>query len=112
MGTLNLLWTTDSPDTAMLMIREYTTQSLAYKWWEHVRIILWGGSVRLIKDNKYIQVSLMQMAHLGIEIVADKNCVDSLDAAELFESLEIEIRYMGKELTDIINDDTQKVITI
>lgn len=112
MHTINILWTTDNPDTSMLMIQEYAQKAKSFDWWEHVRVILWGGSVRLIKNNKYIQVGVMQMVNLGIEVVASKNCAESVDAVLLLEKLEVDVKYMGKELTDIIKDEQQALITI
>ena len=42
MSTINILWTTDSADTALLFINEYADGAMSYEWWDKVRIILWG----------------------------------------------------------------------
>lgn len=112
MSIVNILWTTESADTAMLFVFEYATNSLSYKWWKKVRVILWGGSIRLIKDNNYMQVNIMQMVNQGIEVVASKKCAEDVGATELLKSLEVEVKYMGKELTEIMKDDSQHLITV
>ncbi|MEX1376118.1 MAG: hypothetical protein AB1Z23_01475 [Eubacteriales bacterium] len=112
MSTINILWTTDSADTAMLFINEYALGSLSYQWWDKVRVILWGGSVRLIMNNNYIQVYIMQMVHKGVEVIASKNCADAVGATELLESLEVQVMYFGKELTEIIQDKDQELISV
>jgi len=112
MSTINILWTTDSADTAMLFINEYATGAISYKWWDKVRVILWGGSVRLIQNNNFIQVYIMQMVNKGVEVVASKNCADAVGATELLESLEVEVKYMGKELTEIIRDKEQELLSV
>ena len=112
MSTLNILWTTDSADTAMLFINQYADGAMSYEWWDKVRIILWGGSVRLVQSNSFIQVNIMRLVHKGVEVVASKKCADSVGATQLLESLEVEVKYMGKELTDILKDTEQKLITV
>jgi len=112
MSTINLLWTTDSADTALLFVNEYATGSISYGWWDKVRVILWGGSIRLIQNNNFIQVHIMRMVHQGVEVVASKNCAEAVGATELLESLEVQVKYMGKELTEILKDPEQKLITV
>ena len=112
MSTINILWTTDSADTALLFINEYATGSISYKWWDKVRVILCGASIRQIQTNNFIQVHIMRMVHQGVEVVASKNCADAVGATELLESLEVNVRYMGKELTEIIKDKEQELLTV
>lgn len=112
MSTINILWTTDSADTALLFIEQYANGSIDYKWWDKVRIILWGASVRQIQSNEFIQVHIMRMVHKGIEIVASKKAADAVGATELLESLEVQVKYMGKELTEIIKDPEQELLTV
>ena len=112
MDTINILWTTESADTALLFINEYADGAISYGWWNKVRIILWGGSVRLVQSNSFVQVNIMRLVHKGIEVVASKKCADAVGATELLESLEVEVKYMGKELTEILKDKEQEVITV
>ncbi|MBN2879736.1 MAG: DsrE family protein [Clostridia bacterium] len=112
MSTINILWTTESADTALLFINEYAEGAVSYEWWDKVRVILWGGSIRLIQNNSFVQVNIMRLVHKGVEVVASKNCADTVGATELLESLEVEVKYMGKELTEIMKDKNQKLITV
>lgn len=112
MNTLNILWTTDSADTAMLFINEYANDALSYKWWKKVRVILWGASIRLIQNNTFLQVNIMQMVNKGVEVVASKKCAADVGAVELLESLEVDVKYMGKELTEIMKDNAQYLLTV
>lgn len=112
MSTINILWTTDSADTALLFINEYADGAMSYEWFDKVRIILWGGSLRVIQSNNFIQVNIMRLVHKGIEVVASKKAADAVGVTELLESLEVEVKYMGKELTEIIKDPDQELLTV
>ena len=112
MSTINILWTTDSADTALLFINEYADGAISYEWWDKVRVILWGGSIRLVQSNSFVQVNIMRLVHKGVEVVASKKCAETVGATELLESMEVEVKYMGKELTEILKDADQRLITV
>ncbi|WP_319505578.1 hypothetical protein [Bacteroides graminisolvens] len=52
---LNILWTTDNRDTVFNMLSMYAINSVNKDWWEHVNIILWGASVKLVANDTQVQ---------------------------------------------------------
>ncbi len=52
---LNILWTTDNRDTVFNMLSMYAINSVNKGWWEHVNIILWGASVKLVANDTQVQ---------------------------------------------------------
>ncbi len=52
---LNILWTTDNRDTVFNMLSMYAINSVNKGWWEHINIILWGASVKLVANDTQVQ---------------------------------------------------------
>lgn len=104
---LYVLWTNDNPITAEKMVFMYTTNSLIHGWWENVTLIIWGASVKLVSENSMIQEKIKEAMKAGVHITACKACADQLGATELLEKLQIEVKFWGLPLTDILKNNEQ-----
>ncbi|MGD0754515.1 MAG: DsrE family protein [Bacteroidales bacterium] len=111
MDKINILWTTDNKDTVVNMISMYAINSKIEKWWQEVNIIIWGASAKLVGSDTQIQTEIIEMINQGIQIEACKDCCDNFGVSEKLTKLGINVRYMGKPLTDYIKSG-EKILTI
>jgi hypothetical protein len=108
---LYVLWTNDNPITAEKMVFMYTVNSLIKGWWEKVTLIIWGAPAKLVSENENIQTMVRKALKAGVHITACKACADQLGVTETLEKLNIEIKYWGESLTEILTND-EKLLTI
>ncbi len=104
---LYVLWTNDNPVTAEKMVFMYTINSLIHGWWEKVTLIIWGASTKLVSENATIQEKIKEALDTGVHITACKACADQLGVTETLEKLQIEVKYWGPPLTEILKNNEQ-----
>jgi hypothetical protein len=108
---LCLLWTNDNPITAEKMVFMYTINSLIHGWWEKVTIIIWGATTKLVSEDVNIQKKIKEALDAGVHITACKACADQLGVTEILEKLQIEVKYWGLSLTEILKNN-EPLLTI
>jgi hypothetical protein len=108
---LYVLWTNDNPVTAEKMVFMYTVNSLLKGWWEEVTLIIWGAPARLVSEDENIQKMVRRALETGVHITACKACADQLGVTETLEKLNIEVKYWGVPLTELLQRD-EKILTI
>ncbi len=111
MEKLNILWTSDSFDTFKNMISMYTVNSIKNSWWIEINIIIWGASTKLVHEDVKVQKEIQKMIEKGITFEACKACADKFKASDNMKRLGINVKYMGKALTNYIKSE-DKFITI
>ncbi len=107
---LYVLWTNDNLITAEKMVFMYTVNSLIHGWWEKVTLIIWGAAAKLVGENKDIQKKVKEALDAGVHITACKACADQLGVTQTLESLQIEVKYWGAPLTEIISNGEKLII--
>jgi hypothetical protein len=108
---LYVLWTNDNPITAEKMVFMYTVNSLIHGWWEKVTLIIWGAPAKLVSEDDNIQKMVKEALKAGVHITACKACADQLGVTETLEKLNIEVKYWGVPLTEILTNE-EKLLTI
>lgn len=108
---LYVLWTNDNPITAEKMVFMYIINSLIKGWWEKVTLIIWGAPAKLVSEDANIQNLVNKALEAGVHITACKACADQLGVTEILENLNIEVKYWGLPLTEILQND-EKLLTI
>ena len=108
---LYVLWTSDNLITAEKMVFMYTVNALAHGWWEHVTLILWGATARLVNDNTDIQEQIKKAQDAGVHVTACKACADQLGVTKTLEKLNIEVKYWGVPLTEVLKNG-ERLLTI
>ena len=111
MAKLNILWTTDNKDTIFNMLSMYATNSIKNNWWDEVNVIIWGASAKLVGNDTQVQTEVMEMINKGVKFEACKACSDDFGVSERLTLMGVNVRYMGKALTDYLKSD-EKIITI
>ena len=108
---LYVLWTNDNLITSEKMVFMYTVNSLVHGWWEKVTLIIWGATAKLVSENAEIQTKIREAQNAGVHITACKACADQLGVTEVLEKLDIEVKYWGAPLTEILKNE-EKLLTI
>ncbi|MGD9826356.1 DsrE family protein [Desulfobacter sp.] len=108
---LNILWTNDNLITSEKMVFMYAINAKRKEWWDDVTIIIWGAPAKLVSNDKKIQDLINEAQSEGVHITACKACTDQLGVTKILEGLNIEIKYWGETLTQILKSE-EKLITI
>jgi len=108
---LYVLWTNDNPITAEKMVFMYTINSLIHGWWEKVTLIIWGATAKLVAEDANIQKKIKAALDAGVHITACKACADQLGVTETLEKLNIEVKYWGQPLTEVLKNN-EHLLTI
>lgn len=110
---LVVLWTSGDREVALKMVFMYTLNSKRLKWgWKNVTLIVWGPSSKLLTLDKELQEYLSRIKEAGVKLLACKKCSDLYGVSDELGRLGIEVKYMGRPLTDYLRDDNYRVITI
>lgn len=108
--TLYILWTTGDAKTAEHMVFMYAGNSLRYKWWEKVHIIVWGAAAELLVTNDDIKREMVDFLHLGGEVSVCLKCLENINRVDEMKAMAVEntgkfkIFYVGEFFTRIIKD--------
>ena len=108
---LFILWTSGEKLTFDEMVFMYAYNSLKRGWWKEVTLIIWGASAKLAGEDTQVQHKLKKLSQEGIKLTACKACADDLNATGVLEELEVEVKYWGTPLTEVLNSES-KLITI
>jgi len=107
---LAVVWTSGDPEVAHRVCLMYTHAAVKNKWFDEVRLIVWGPSARLLAGDKDLQAKIKAMMKDGVVVQACVVCADSYGVSDTLRSLGIEVKAMGKPLTDILKSGN-KVLT-
>jgi hypothetical protein len=99
---LAVIWTSSDPDVAHRVCFMYTDNAKKQKWFDEVTLIVWGPSARLLAGDKDLQTKIKGMLEDGVKVQACLACTDSYGVTDRLRALGIEVKYMGKPLTDLI----------
>ncbi len=99
---LYILWTNDNLVTIDKMVFMYAYNAKLNKWWDNVTVIIWGATARLVANDYKIQKRIKEMIDIGVKVTACKACADQLGVAATLENLDIEVKYWGEPLTEIL----------
>ncbi|MFC1558697.1 DsrE family protein [candidate division KSB1 bacterium] len=102
---LGVLWTSGDRDVALKMVFMYTNASKKNGWWDEVQLIVWGPSSKLLSYDKELQDYVKNMQKVGVVIKACKACSDSYGVSDKLTELGIEVKYMGKPLSDMLKNE-------
>ncbi len=107
---LVVVWTSGDPEVAHRVCFMYTHNAKKQKWFDEVILIVWGPSARLLAADKDLQVKIKAMMDDGVRLQACLACADSYGVTEQLRKLGIEVKYMGKPLTDMLKQNW-KILT-
>ena len=110
---LVVLWASGGREAALKMAFMYTLNSKRFKWgWKNVTLIVWGPSAKLLIADTELQEHIVEMKEKGVKLLACKKCSDLYGVSKDLRRLGVEVKYMGKPLTDYLRNDNCRVITV
>jgi hypothetical protein len=107
---LAVLWTSGDPEVAHRVCLMYSHAAQTQKWFDHVTLIVWGPSARLLAADKDLQAKVKSMMKDGVQVQACVVCADSYGVSERLRELGIEVKGMGPPLTGMLKEGW-KVLT-
>ena len=99
---LVIVWTSGDRDVAEKMVFMYTYNAKKSGWWKEIRFVVWGPSSKLLSEDVELQEYIKRMKDVGVELLACRACADMYGVSEKLEELGIDVKYMGKPLTDML----------
>jgi hypothetical protein len=110
---LVVLWSSGDREVALKMAFMYTLNSKRFKWgFKNVTLLVWGPSSKLLTQDKELQEHVAEMQEEGVQVLACKKCADQYGVSDRLRQMGIEVKYMGKQLTDYLRDDRYSVFAI
>lgn len=104
------LWTSGDPEVAKKVCFMYTYHARKQGWFDHVTLIVWGPSSKLLAENADLQSEVRKMMEGGVEVQACKACADLYGVSAALQDLGIEVKYMGLPLSNMLKEG-RKVLT-
>ena len=105
-----ILWTSGDKEVFTKVVYPYTLNSKKMKWWDEVTLIVWGPSSKLLAEDKELHQTIKKLKDAGVILTACKWCSDQYNVSETLGKLKIDVKYMGKPLTEFLQTNV-KVIT-
>lgn len=105
MSKLNILWTNSDEVAFDKMVAMYARNAKVNRWWDEVRVIIWGSTASLAARSDLVGLRIRELLQVGVSVDACKACSDSLGTTEKLEGMGVEVRYLGEELTRILQSD-------
>ena len=101
-GKLCIIWSSADRDVALSMVFMYAKNSRLQGWWDHVLLVVWGPSAKLLAEDKGLQAELEDLKAAGVELQACKACAAMHGVVDELTDLGVDVIYMGAPLTEML----------
>ncbi len=99
-----IVWTSGDREVALKLVYMYAANAAKREWMDHVMLLVWGPSAKLLSVDQELQAGLKELEAAGVELVACKACADLYGVSDTLAGLGIDVKYAGKLLADIQKD--------
>lgn len=110
-NNLYVLWTNADLDTSLRMVMMYSTNSMLYRWWEQVIVIIWGATAKLAAEDAQVQEAMKLAMNAGVKFTACIACARQLGVVERLEAQGVEVVGWGEPLTRLLKNN-EALITV
>ena len=107
---LAVVWTSGDSEVAHKVCFMYTHSAKKAKWFDEVVLVIWGPSSRILAGDKKLQAAVKEMMRDGVIVQACVVCADMYGVAGRLREMGIEVKGMGRPLSDMLKSD-YKVLT-
>ena len=83
----------------------YTHAAKQRNWFDDVTLIVWGPSAKLLTEDATLQQKLRAMQQDGVKLEACVVCADNYGVTSTLREIGIDVKPMGKPLTDYLQSD-------
>lgn len=108
---LAVLWTSADRDTALSMVFMYTKNAKKLRWFDDVKLVIWGPSAQLMAQDEELQQHLKEMIDVGVEVIACKACAKMYGVSDKLSELGADVFYVGEAFTELLKTDW-KVLSV
>jgi hypothetical protein len=108
---LAVVWTSGDREVAHRMCLMYTHAAKTAKWFDEVLLIVWGPSSPMLAADKDVEAKVKTMMKDGVDVQACVACADSYGVSDDLRAMGIEVKPMGKPLSDLLQSDEWEVIS-
>jgi len=106
---LMVVWSSGDRDVALKVCFMYTNAAKKMNWFNEVYLIVWGPSAKLLSEDKELQEKLKLMQKNGVVVEACVNCADMYGVADELRAMDIDVKGMGKPLTERLKADWKQL---
>jgi len=108
---LAVLWSSGDPDVAHRVCLMYAHAAKTNRWFERVRLIIWGPSQRILVGDKDLRTKIDAMRSDGVIIEACIACATSFGLVDELRDMHLPVKPMGAPLTQFLKDPAVAVIS-
>jgi hypothetical protein len=101
---LTILWTNADPITSHHMVMMYATNAKLNKWFDEVKVVLWGTPQKYVSEDKKIQERIKIAKQAGVKFSACISCSNNIVKTKELNALGIETIRWGERLSDLMKD--------
>lgn len=83
----------------------FTKNAMIYRWFDDVKCFVFGPSQKLVAESKELSNMLKELIDSGTIPTACKFIAEKHDIKEPLSGIGLEIDYVGKPISDYINND-------
>lgn len=83
---------------------QYTFNANKYKWFDEVKVVIFGPSERTIPEHPNMMAKMQQLVDSGIEVVACRVCSERYDTVTAWEKVGVKVDYVGTSITQMLKD--------
>jgi hypothetical protein len=106
---LCVVWTSGDPEIAKNICFMYTRNAKKAGWFDIVHLVVWGPSAKLLSQNTELQTEFKAMQNVGVLTEACINCARNYGVVEELQKLKLDVKGMGKPLSERLQSDWQVV---
>ncbi len=99
---LAVVWSSGDPEVAHKACFMYTHAAQRNRWFQEITLVIWGPSAALLARDESLQQRIREMIDAGVTIEACKACSDSYGVSDTLSGLGIDVKYMGRPLTEML----------
>ena len=108
---LYILWTNADEIVFDKMVSMYARTAQIEKHWEHITIIIWGSTPKLVHQSEIVQLRIKELIQVGVNTTACKSCCDSFGITDDIIKLGIEVKPWVTDFTKLMKEN-KRIITI
>lgn len=97
---LCVVWSSADPGVARNVCFMYTLNAKRAKWFDEVRLVVWGPSAKLLSEDKSIQAQVKAMQKVGVVTEACVACARNYGVVDALKGLGLTVKGMGVPLSD------------
>ncbi len=109
---LLIIWSSSEKDVAKKFVLLYGSVILPRNYWDEATIMVWGPSIELLAKDKELQTMVKTAMDTGVKFNTCVVCSDEYGVTKELEELGVEAIHTGEMLTEALQSDDTKVLTL